>query len=396
MQFVICKSKEKGSRMIYFDNAATTGKKPLGVIKAVNSAFYELSANPGRGGHRASLKVAEAVFNVRKKVAALFGAKGEENIIFTPSCTAAINYTLKGILKPNDGLVISSLEHNSVTRPAETLKKSGVEVSVAEVIFGDKEATVRSFERAIKPNTKVVLCTHASNVTGEIMPIEAIGELCRKKGIIFVVDAAQTAGVLPIDVSKMNIDFLCIAPHKGLYAPMGTGNLIANKLIESPLIEGGTGVNSALSIQPDEYPERLESGTLNIPGIIGIGAGIDFINAKGIENIYKIELELAKYIYEGLKKISGCILYTPLPQYGSFVPVISFNIRGITASDTADLLDKANIAVRAGLHCAPFAHKRLGTIENGTVRISPAIFNTKNEADYLIRALKSIRAKQKI
>jgi len=171
---------------------------------------------------------------------------------------------------------------------------------------------------------------------------------------------------------------------------MGTGILIAGKNIDTPLIEGGTGVNSALSVQPDDYPERLESGTLNLPGIVGIGAGIDFINKKGIANIYKTELELAKYIYNGLKRIKGCILYTPMPEYGSFVPVISFNLRGISASDTADLLDKANIAVRGGLHCAPFAHKRLGTIESGTVRISPAIFNTKNEADLLISAINSI------
>ena len=382
--------------MVYFDNAATTGKKPLGVIKAVNSAFYELSANPGRGGHKASLKVSEAVYEVRKKVADLFGVKGEEKVIFTPSCTASINYVLKGILSQNDGLVISSLEHNSVTRPAETLKKLGVEVTVAEVIFGDAEATVRSFERAIKSNTKAVLCTHASNVTGEVMPIKQIGDLCREKGIIFIVDAAQTAGVLPIDVEKMNIDYLCVAPHKGLYAPMGTGILIANKKIKNPLIEGGTGVNSALLFQPEEYPERLESGTINVPGIVGIGAGIDFINLKGIQNIYKNELDLAKYIYNGLKNISGCILYTPVPEFGKYVPVISFNIIGISSSDVADFLDTKNIAVRGGLHCAPFAHKRLGTIENGAVRISPAIFNTKNEADYLIRALKSLRAKQKI
>lgn len=379
--------------MIYFDNAATTGKKPLGVIKAVNSAFYELSANPGRGGHKASLKASEAIFNVRKKVASLFGAKGEEKVIFTPSCTAAINYVLKGILKPNDGLVISSLEHNSVTRPAETLKKMGVEVAVAEVIFGDQAATVRSFERAIKPNTKAVLCTHASNVTGEIMPIEKLGELCSSKGIIFIVDAAQTAGVLPIDVGKMNIDFLCVAPHKGLYAPMGTGILVAEKKIDNPIIEGGTGVNSALSVQPEEYPERLESGTLNLPGIVGIGAGIDFINSKGISNIYKTEMELAKYIFNGIKKVPGCILYTPTPELNSFVPVISFNIRGMSSTDTADLLDKSNIAVRGGLHCAPFAHKRLGTIESGTVRISPAIFNTKREADFLISTLYAISTK---
>ena len=377
--------------MVYLDNAATTGKKPLSVIKAVNQSLY--SANAGRGGHKASIKAAEAIFGVRKKVADFFGVSGEEKVIFTPSCTAAINYVLKGILKTNDGLVISSLEHNAVTRPAETLRKMGVDLSVAEVIFSDKEATVRSFERAIKPNTKVVLCTHASNVTGEVMPIEQIGMLCKSKNIIFVVDAAQTAGVLPIDVDKMNIDFLCVAPHKGLYAPMGTGILIAGKNIENVLIEGGTGVNSAEPFQPIEYPERIESGTLNLPGIVGLGAGLDFVTSKGIDRIYKTELELVKYIYQGLKRIKGCILYTPYPEYANFVPVISFNIRGLTATKTAEFLDKANIAVRAGLHCAPYAHKRLGTIEGGTVRISPAIFNTKKEIDYLLFTLNSVASR---
>jgi len=376
--------------MIYLDNAATSGKKPMGVIKAVNSALLELSANPGRGGHKASLRASEAIFKVRQKVSSLFGASGEDRVIFTPSCTAAINFALKGLLSRGDGLVISSLEHNSVTRPSETLKKQGVEVTVAEVIFGDKEATLRSFERAIKSNTKAVVCMHASNVTGEIMPIAAIGELCKKRNIIFIVDAAQTAGVLPINMKNMNIDFLCIAPHKGLYAPMGTGILIAEKEIRHPLIEGGTGVNSALATQPSEYPERMESGTLNLPGIVGIGAGIDFINSKGVANIYNAELELAKYIYKGLINIPGCILYTPMPEKDNFVPLISFNIRGISSSEIASFLDKSNIAVRGGLHCSPFAHKRLGTIEGGTVRVSPAIFNTKKEADALLTALNLI------
>ena len=382
--------------MIYFDNAATTGKKPIGVIKSVNSALLELSANPGRGGHKASMAASETVFKVRKKVAETFGATGVERVIFTPSCTAAINFVLKGVLNKGDGLVISSLEHNSVTRPAETLRNQGIDVTVAEVIFGDKEATVRSFERAIKSNTKMVVCTHASNVTGEIMPVAQIGELCKKKKVIFMVDAAQTAGVLPIDVNKMNIDFLAIAPHKGLYAPMGIGILIAEKEIKYPLIEGGTGVNSALPVQPFEYPERLESGTLNIPGIVGVGAGIDFVNSKGINNIYRVEMDLAKYIYKGITKISGCILYTPMPEYGNFVPVISFNIRGLSASNTAELLDKANVAVRGGLHCAPFAHKRLGTIEGGAVRVSPAVFNTKKEADMFLQILKSISLKLRL
>ena len=193
-----------------------------------------------------------------------------------------------------------------------------------------------------------------------------------------------------IDMKEMNIDFLCIAPHKGLYAPMGSGILIAEKDIENPLIEGGTGVASALSSQPNEYPERLESGTLNLPGIIGTGAGIDFVNSKGCENIYKSELALTMYIYKELLKIKGIILYTPFPEYGKTVPLISFNLRGVPSSNTADALNKSGIAVRGGLHCAPYAHKRLGTIERGMVRISPSIFNTKSDADYLIKALKNI------
>lgn len=377
--------------MIYFDNAATTGKKPQNVIKSVNLALMNLSANPGRAGHSASQSASESVFKVRKKVKDMFGASGEERVIFTPSCTAAINYVLKGNLGYGDKIIISSLEHNAVTRPLESLKKRGVTVLVAEVIFGDSAATIRSFERLVEDNKVKMIClTHASNVIGEIMPIAEIGALCKKKGILFMVDAAQTAGVLPIDMKEMNIDFLCIAPHKGLYAPMGSGILIAEKDIENPLIEGGTGVASALSSQPNEYPERLESGTLNLPGIIGTGAGIDFVNSKGYENIYKSELALTMYIYKELLKIKGIILYTSFPEYGKTVPLISFNLRGVPSSNTADALNKSGIAVRGGLHCAPYAHKRLGTIERGMVRISPSIFNTKSDADYLIKALKNI------
>lgn len=380
--------------MIYLDNAATTGRKPLSVIKAVNSALTEMSANPGRGGHKPSIKASESIFKTRQKVAEMFGASSEERVIFTPSCTASVNMVLKGILSRGDGLIISSLEHNAVTRPAETLKKQGIEVTVAEIIFGDFDATVRSFERAIQKNTKAIVCTHASNVTGEIMPIEKIGALCRERGITFIVDAAQTAGVIPINMKEMNIDFLCIAPHKGLYAPMGVGILIAEKEIANVLIEGGTGVNSALSIQPQEYPERLESGTLNLPGIVGIGAGIDFLNSKGIKNMYEAEMELARYLYNRIIRVTGCIIYTPLPENYKYVPVVSFNIMGKPSADVAYGLDKSNIAVRAGLHCAPFAHRRLGTIESGTVRVSLAIFNTKRDIDALIFALNSISSKK--
>lgn len=376
--------------MIYLDNAATTGRKPMSVIKGVNYALERLSANPGRGGHQPSVRASEAIFKTRAKIAGMFGADSEDRVIFTPSCTAALNFAIKGVLSKGDGLIISSMEHNAVTRPAETVRRMGVEVSVAEVIFSDRDATVRSFERAIRPNTKAVVCTHASNVTGEIMPIARIGALCRENGILFIVDAAQTAGVIPIDMRQMNIDFLAIAPHKGLYAPMGTGILIANGNIEHPLIEGGTGVNSASPTQPDEYPERLESGTVNLPGIMGISAGVDFLEQKGINRLYVSELQLIERLYTGLSKIPGIIVYTPFPTQNEFVPVLSFNIRGIASSKVAEYLDKAGIAVRAGLHCAPFAHKRLGTIESGTVRVSPSVFNTTADIDALLSAIRRI------
>ncbi len=380
--------------MIYLDNAATTGKKPNMVIAAVNKALLEGSANPGRSGHLPAMRAAEMIYLARQKVAKMFGATGEEKVIFTPSCTASLNMVIKGVLNSGDGMVISSMEHNSVVRPAFSMQKNGIEISVAEVIFSDPEATLRSFERAIEPHTKLVVCTHASNVTGEILPIAAIGELCRKYGVLFAVDAAQTAGVLPIDIQKMKIDFLCIAPHKGLYAPMGTGILIAEKNIEHPLIEGGTGSKSAAPTVPTEVPERLESGTQNVAGVAGIAAGCDFVQRKGQTEIYQGELALVQRFYNGLSKIPGTMVYTPFPQEGAFVPLVSFNLRSISSSKVAALLAQSGIAVRAGLHCAPFAHKRLGTIETGTVRVSPSVFNTRAEMEILLEQIRRISAKR--
>ncbi len=381
--------------MIYLDNAATTGKKPAGVLSAVQHALQEYSANPGRGGHHASIAAAEIVYKTRQKLARMFGASGENGVIFTASCTAALNMVLKGVLQKGDGLIISSMEHNSVARPAETMRRMGVDVSVAEVIFSDPEATVRSFERAIKPNTRMILCTHASNVTGEVLPIREIGALCKEKGILFAVDAAQTAGVLPINMSEMQIDYLCLAPHKGLYAPMGLGVLIAEAPILYPLIEGGTGVQSASLRQPEEYPERLESGTLNLPAIAGLSAGIDFVKQKGIKQMYEAELRLTRRLYHGLSTISGAMVYTPLPTVDRFVPVLSFNIRGLESSEVAERLNQYKIAVRAGLHCSPLAHKRLGTIESGTVRVSPSVFNSNQDITVLLDRIHRISAFRK-
>jgi len=370
--------------MIYFDNAATTGKKPQQVIKTVNKALEMYCANPGRSGHTLSVKTAEAVYKVREKVATFFGSTGPENVCFTLNCTHSINCVLKGVLKKGDHVIVSSLEHNAVMRP---LKKTGVNYDVAEVSLTDDNETLLNIQRKIKPNTKLVFCTGASNVLGKMLPIKAIGALCRKKRILFAVDAAQTAGVVPINMKEMDIDYLCIAPHKGLYAPMGLGILICEKGIDNTIIEGGTGTNSIEMKQPDILPERLESGTLNVPAILGVGAGIDYIKKIGLNNIYDSEIKLIKTLYNGLKNNPAAVLYTPEPWKYGYAPVLSFNVADLQSNETAQYLSDNGIAVRGGLHCAPSAHSVIGTLEGGTVRVSVATFNTVAEIDKLLRVL---------
>ena len=374
--------------MIYFDNAATTGKKPIGVIRAVDGALRELSANPGRSGHNASLKAADAVYSVREKIAELFGASGAENVVFTLNCTHSINCVIKGVLKKGDHAVTSTLEHNSVIRP---LVKEEIPFDTAYVSLTDDGATLREFERKIRNNTRLVICTGASNVFGKTLPIAEIGALCRQRGVPFVVDAAQIAGVMPIDMRQMNIDYLCIAPHKGLYAPMGIGVLICEKPIENTIIEGGTGTNSAELVQPEGLPERLESGTVNVPEIMGLSAGIDYVNGLGIKKIYTHEMNLIRYLYKELSKNDRVQLYTPEPRDGLYAPVLSFNIYGKSSAEVSQYLNSKGIAVRGGLHCAPSAHRQIGTLDIGAVRVSVAAFNTSAEIESLIKAIKQIR-----
>ena len=374
--------------MIYFDNAATSGVKPPEVVNAVDMALKNYSVNPGRGGYKRSVDCSEKVFECRKKVAEFFGADSPERVIFTANCTAAINTVIKGVCRPGDHIVASSLEHNAVVRPLYKLQRLGAEVDFAEVIFGDSDATVRSFERLIRDDTRLVICTHASNVTGEVMPIEKIGMLCAERNIPFLVDAAQTAGILPINMKSSFIDYLCIAPHKGLYAPMGLGVLVALGEIPDTLVEGGTGTLSVSYEQPVDYPERFESGTLNVPAIFGLSAGIDFVKRKGIGNIYQHEMRLMRYIYDGLKSIKGVVLYTPRPENGRFVPTLSFNISGRSSGEVAEVLERQSVAVRSGLHCASMAHRRLGTVDSGTVRICLSVFNSKREADIFLSIVK--------
>lgn len=363
--------------MIYFDNAATSFPKPQAVKNAVDEVLLRYGANPGRSGHTLAAETAEKVYETRERVAAFFGAGDVEEVVFALNCTHAINMVLKGILCRGDHVIISDLEHNAVLRPVHAMAEQGIiEYSIAET-FDDTAQTVASFENAIRPNTKVIISMHASNVFGIKLPIEALGAMAKKHGIYFVVDAAQTAGIEPIHMQDMKIDFLCVAGHKGLYGPSGTGLLLTPygaKL--RPLIEGGTGSVSYEYAQPDFMPDHLESGTMNTMGVLGLGAGLDFVTRCKPQCISQREMQVLCCIYEALKRCEGIKLYTDKPAAERQVAVLSFNLEGLTSEETAALLNEAGFAVRAGLQCAPLAHKKFGTIQGGTVRVSVGAFNT--------------------
>ncbi len=369
--------------MIYFDNAATSGKKPQSVIKAVEYAMKNLSANPGRSGHDLSIKTADRVYKIRTKIAAFFGADGAENVIFTQNCTHSINCVLKGAVLKGEHIVVSNLEHNAVMRP---LKKSGIAYTVVN-ICEDIGETVENFKKAIKPNTRLIFISGASNVTGQILPVAEIGEICKRRGILFGVDAAQTAGVLPINMQKDNIDFLCVAPHKGLYAPMGVGILICRKRLGNTVLEGGTGTESFNFSQPLDMPEGFECGTVNVPAIIGVGAGVEFVEKIGLDKIYKHEISLAQALYDRLLKNPNIILYTKRPELNEFVATVPFNAKNIDSYKLGEFLNQNGIAVRSGYHCAPTAHKAIKTENGGACRVSFSAFNTKSEVIRLIEAL---------
>ena len=384
--------------MIYFDNGATTFPKPFSVRKSVNDAMSNYGANPGRSGHIMSVKSSEIMFSCRENAAKLFGSANPENVIFTLNCTSALNTVIKGILKSGDHAVISSLEHNAVVRPLEALKKNKIEYSVAKCVPYDEEQTIENFRNEFKANTKLVICTHASNVFGVKLPIERIAALCRLNGILFCVDAAQSAGTADINLSDSCIDFLCTAGHKGLYGPMGTGLLIINsETTPDSLIQGGTGSDSANLNQPEILPDKYEIGTPNLPGIAGLNAGIKFVLNRKPNKIYNSELSLAKTLYEKLKRTENVILYTHIPDINNSVPVISFNIKNTESETVAKILnDNYNIAVRAGLHCAPLAHKSFGTQDTGTVRAVVSAFTDKNDVIYFANAVRSISKNNKL
>lgn len=377
--------------MIYLDNAATTNVKPERVIKAVATALKHYSANPGRGGHSASVYAASKVYEVRVKLARYFDIDDESEVCFTHNCTTAINMVLKGILRQGDHVIVSSLEHNAVMRPLHFLaKERGISFDCVGIDLNHPENIVFEIEKHIKTNTKLVFITHASNVTGSVLPIEEIGSLCRARNILFGVDAAQSAGHIDISVLKSNIDYLCVAPHKGLYAPMGTGVLVSRGPINEVLIHGGTGVNSMSMEQPESLPERIESGTVNLPGIMGIGAGLDFISDASVKRKIKGEERLIKLAAEKLEQL-GAVVYGRYDSDIRFAPVLSFNLKEHPSEKVADYLSGNKIYVRAGLQCAPYAHETLGTKAQGTVRISTSVFNSVDDVEKLIFFVKKFK-----
>lgn len=374
--------------MIYLDNGATTYPKPKLVVDKALLSLKKYSFNSGRGGYKESLAAAEQIFNVRTKIGNMFSFE-PENVSFTSNCTSALNMAIKGSVKQGDHVIISSLEHNSVRRCVDALASENyITYDIAKYSFDDDE-TLENFRKLIKPNTSLIVCMHASNVFGVVFPIERIGKLAKENGIRFIVDAAQSAGVLPINSKKQNIDILCAPGHKGLYGPMGTGFMAVGDNIKlKTIIEGGTGSSSLSLKQPDFTPDRFESGTLNNVGIIALGSGVDFINKKGIENIYNHELKLANYIYDELSKMDDITLYTPKLVRNKNCPIISFNVKNYSSEKVALYLAKNDVAVRAGYHCSPLAHKHFGTLESGTVRICPSVFNDFRECKEFINILK--------
>ena len=378
---------------IYLDNAATSFPKPESVYKAVSDTLRKYGSSPGRGGHKMSIQTERLIFETREKIASFFNIPNSSNVIFTFNVTMGINLALKGFLKAGDHVLTSSMEHNAVMRPLKRLENPPLGGISKTVVQCSKEGFLNSkdIEREIKPNTKLIIITHASNVVGTILPIREVGEIAKKKGIAFLVDAAQSAGLLPIDVQRDNIDMLGCTGHKSLFGPQGTGFLyIKDGFDVKPLIEGGTGSNSESDEMPDFFPDKFQAGTLNTPGIAGLGAGIEFIQNEGLKNIRAKELHLTTEIMNGLKNIKGVKLYGSLNPLDR-VAVVSFNIEGKDPADVGNILnEKYDIMSRVGLHCAPNAHRTIGTFPVGTVRVSVGYFNTEGDIDKLIKAVRDI------
>ncbi|MDP2662195.1 MAG: aminotransferase class V-fold PLP-dependent enzyme [Dehalococcoidia bacterium] len=389
------KRRSAPERPVYFDNAATSWPKPPEVAEAVFRALSHPMGNPGRSGHRLAVEAGRLVLGAREALAELFGVADPASVVLTKNATEALNLAIFGLVRPGDHVVTTSMEHNSVMRPLRHLEAShGVEVTVAPCSpegFLDP-GLVR---QALRPTTRLVVTTHASNVVGALLPVAEVADICRKAGVPYLVDAAQTAGVFPIDVEEMGIDMLAFTGHKGLLGPTGTGGLVIRDDLDlEPLTRGGTGSLSDREVQPEFAPDRYESGTLNVAGLAGLAAGVNHILQTGVARIREHELRLVSAFQEWSSRARFCRTYgqgSPERQ----VATISFNLGGVSPDEVGRLLDSEfNIMSRIGLHCAPIAHRTLGTFPVGTVRFSWGMFNSLDEIEFAGEALAWIAARR--
>ena len=382
--------KGKGEKMIYLDNAATTMKKPQCVIDAVVAAMSHMG-NAGRGATSAALDASRIIYDTREKISDLFNLQNPSRVAFTCNSTESLNTAIKGILSSGDHAITTALEHNSVLRPLYDLQAKGMELSIVDC---DENGNIdyNDFEKLIKENTKAIVCTHASNLVGNVLDVKKIGSIAKKHNLIFIVDASQSAGVFPIDMQDMNIDILCFTGHKGLLGPQGTGGICVREGIDvRPLKVGGSGVNTFSKEQPVEMPTHLEAGTLNGHAIAGLNAALDYLKEEGIDNIQKREEELMFRFYNGIKDIKD------IKIFGNFenkrAAIVTFNVGDIDSAAFSDELSFAyDISTRAGAHCAPLMHKAMNTVEQGAVRFSFSHYNTEEEIDTAIKAVKEIAA----
>ena len=372
--------------MIYFDSAATTFQKPRAVADAMLAALATMSS-PGRGGYPAAMAAADAAFDCRTELAELYHAESPEQVVFTMNATHGLNIAIKSLVPPGGRAVISGYEHNAVTRPLAAL---GAQVSVAAAPLFRPEAVTAAFDRLIVPGTDAVICSHVSNVFGFVQPVEAVAAICRQRGVPFIIDASQSAGMLTLNMAALGAAFIAMPGHKGLYGPQGTGVLLCGKDVPvRTLLEGGTGSLSMQQEMPDFLPDRLEAGTHNMPGIAGLLAGVRFVRQMGPEAICGEERQLAHQAAEGLRRVPGLTVHA-LPDLAAQAGVLSVIPEQMDAEALGAALAERGIAVRAGLHCAPLAHRTAGTLNTGTVRLSFSHWNTREEVDRLLEAVGEI------
>ncbi len=375
--------------MIYFDNAATTMRKPDAVVEAVTQALCAMG-NPGRGVHDAALDASRILFDTRAKLAQLFHGENPTQVVFTANSTESLNIAIKGTLQPGDHVITTALEHNSVLRPLYEMESRGVELTI---IPSDTKGRLRyeDFESAIRKNTKAIVCTHGSNLTGNLVDIRRVGAIAKAHGLLFIVDASQTAGVFPIDVQEMNIDILCFTGHKGLLGPQGTGGMVVREGVTvRPLKSGGSGVQTYSKQHPEQMPTALEAGTLNAHGIAGLRAAVEYLLETGLDTIRRKEQMLMRTFHEQVLQIPG------ITVYGDFAaeercPIVTLNIRDYDSSEVSDaLFTNWGIATRPGAHCAPLMHEALGTVDQGAVRFSFCHYNTPEEIKTAVSALREL------